>query len=188
MSLLYFHAYILFTLQSASKEHSARSVEIVVTVTLAFVAIRSAATAFVRKGELGTSVTKVLFAINLFISFLQFSYSTKTQTNLLNQKIPYTLCLILQFVQKAHMVAGALSGVAVLQMRNVIQWKELASVQREGLGNTVRKVSSYLLPKTSNLHSISLIVNRRLIKIELLLIRVTESFPIFIVKLFPQNR
>lgn len=48
---------------------------------------------------------------------------------------------ILQFVQKARMAASALSGVAVLQMHTVTQWKELASAQRGGLGSTARKVS-----------------------------------------------
>ena len=41
----------------------------------------------------------------------------------------------------AHMVSGALSGVDVLIMLPVIQWKVLASVRREELGNTARKVS-----------------------------------------------
>jgi len=42
----------------ASKEHLERSVEVVATATLVFVAIRSAAGVFVRRGRLGTSVTK----------------------------------------------------------------------------------------------------------------------------------
>lgn len=55
-------------------EHSARSVKNVVTVTLVFVAIRSAASAFVQKGGLGTSVTKVLFA-NLLYQFYLFYFT-----------------------------------------------------------------------------------------------------------------
>lgn len=74
MRQLYFRANILFILQSARKEHSARVVDIVVTVTLVFVAIRSAATAFVRKGGLGTNVTKVLFTDPLY-RFLSPSFS-----------------------------------------------------------------------------------------------------------------
>lgn len=42
----------------ASKEHLVRSVEVVVTATQVFVAIRSAAGVFVRKGGLGTSAKK----------------------------------------------------------------------------------------------------------------------------------
>ena len=34
--------------------------------------------------------------------------------------------MIFQSVQKAHMVVPALSGVAVLKMRDVIQWKKLS--------------------------------------------------------------
>ena len=75
MRQLYFRGNILFILQSASKEHSARVVDIVVTVTLVFVAIRSAATAFVRKGGLGTNVTKVLFT-NTLRRFLRPSFNS----------------------------------------------------------------------------------------------------------------
>ena len=39
------------------------------------------------------------------------------------------------------MVTSALNGVAVLKMRNVIQWKGPVNVQREGLGNTAKRVS-----------------------------------------------
>lgn len=56
---LYIHVCILYTLQSASKERLARSVKVAVTVPLVLVAIRSAAGVFVRKGRLGTNVTKV---------------------------------------------------------------------------------------------------------------------------------
>jgi len=46
--------------KSASKEHLVRSVEVVVTATPVFDAIRSAAGVFVQKGGLETSVTKVV--------------------------------------------------------------------------------------------------------------------------------
>ena len=48
-----------FVLQSVSKERLEKSVEVAVTVTLALVAIRSAADVFVQKGRLGTNVTQV---------------------------------------------------------------------------------------------------------------------------------
>ena len=54
---------LAFAFQSASKEHLVRSVEVVVTATQVFVAIRSAADVFVRKGGLGTSAKKVPFKV-----------------------------------------------------------------------------------------------------------------------------
>ena len=55
---------LAFAFQSASKEHLVRSVEVVVTATqVFFVAIRSAADVFVRKGGLGTSAKKVPFKV-----------------------------------------------------------------------------------------------------------------------------
>ena len=48
-----------FVLQFVSKERLEKSVEVAVTVTLALVAIRSAADVFVQKGRLGTNVTQV---------------------------------------------------------------------------------------------------------------------------------
>lgn len=59
--IIYSRLHVLaFIFQYASKEHLERSVEVVATATLVFVAIRSAAGVFVRRGRLGTSVTKVL--------------------------------------------------------------------------------------------------------------------------------
>lgn len=98
--------------RSVSKEHLAKSVGVAAAVTLVLVAIRSAAGAFVRKGKLGTNVTK--------------------------------------FVQKVHMVVDVLSGVAVLKMGNVIQWKGPANVLREGLGKTAKRVV-YWFSTESNL-------------------------------------
>ena len=48
-----------FVLQFVSKERLEKSVEVAVTVTLALVAIRSAADVFVQKGRLGTNATQV---------------------------------------------------------------------------------------------------------------------------------
>lgn len=48
-----------FVLQPVSKERLEKSVEVAVTVTLALVAIRSAADVFVQKGRLGTNVIQV---------------------------------------------------------------------------------------------------------------------------------
>lgn len=62
---------LAFTFQSASKEHLVRSVEVVVTATPVFDAIRSAAGVFVQKGGLETNVTKVPFKppFGLFLFF-----------------------------------------------------------------------------------------------------------------------
>lgn len=48
------------------------------------------------------------------------------------------------------MVVDVLSGVTVLKMRNVIQWKGPANVLREGLGKTAKRVV-YWFSTESNL-------------------------------------
>ena len=81
------------TFQSASKEHLERSVEVVVTATLVFVAIRSAAGVFARRGGLVTSAKKVLLNRHL-ASFLSDVLQPIVHNTLLFQ-FKYLKCFFL---------------------------------------------------------------------------------------------